>query len=1013
MLDVGKDDLQGDKNMINKNNFKNPASIYRSAPFWALNDELQPQELKRQINVFKKQGIGGTFLHPRGGMSTEYLSDDYFNAIRVCIEELDKLDMIAWLYDEDRFPSGFAGGKIVKNNPDFAQKCIVPSIVDATEVLVAEDTLAIFLIKDDKYEPVSLDSIPTEGKILSIALVQTYKQPRFDGESYVDVCSKEAIDEFINITHEKYYQNFKEYFGTTIPAIFTDEPNFNTNIPGAIPWTKDFEIKFKVKFGYDLLMKLPDLFLNTENCQKTRYNYWDLISSLFVEAFSKNVYDWCEKKGIAYTGHFWEHVFPSPRHTGSVMPHYEYMQYPGIDMLFVANEETPEMYGNDFNVKEVSSVANQLGKERVISETHGASGWGLDFRYQKRATDWQLVLGINLFSQHLSLYSMTGYRKRDFPQSFLDHQPWWDEYKMLGDYMGRLSYALSQGQYQADVLVLHPSSSTWTAFGALEENEQAIEISTSIKNVVKNLNQLQIMFDLGDDIIISKHGKIIDGQFVVGKMKYKVVILPQMDVIRADVFELLRAFRQNNGIIIASGKTPTLLEGVYSNELVTFFNDHKIIKLENEKNTLSAFLYSMSVERVVLQEANQKDISNVYGHIRKEGDSKTVFVCNLDMEQRVELLLKLEKPFSTIQFNAENGETSDCEVFLNNEGEYYIKFTLDALNSALFLMDESQLIYPGKEENKSNIEKVLDLSDWSVKTLDYNAINIQFCRASLDNEPYGEIDDVLRIDDSFKDRLGIERGHIFMRQPWMYSDEEKKDLHFVKAEYPFVVETMPKGSLMAAVELPDKFSVFINDIKVSPKDEYYKDRVFVLYDIAAYVKTGANVIRIESNQYGVLINLESIYILGDFKLSTTENGFAICDANALSPGNLVKQGYPYYSGKIEYRTEVNIDSDFDDAILCFDNFFGVTATVKVNDKKVCSLGWKPYCVNLTSYLKKGSNTLVIEIANSLQNLMGPFDIKANLNLAEPGSFYTSKHEKFSPVGFQGVAEIHLMTKMCR
>lgn len=995
--------------MINKGNFKNPDAIYRSAPFWALNDELQPQELKRQINVFKEQGIGGAFLHPRGGMSTEYLSDDFFNAIRACIEEFDKLDMIAWLYDEDRYPSGVAGGKVVKKNAEFAQKCIVPSIMDATKVLVSEDTFALFLLKDGNFEQISLDCIPKEGKILTVSLVQTHKQARFDGESYVDVCNKEAIDEFIQITHEKYYENFKDSFGNSIPAIFTDEPHFNTSIPGALPWTKDFEVKFKAKYGYDLIQQLPNLFLSMENCEKTRFDYWDLISSLFVEAFSKNIYDWCEEKGIAYTGHFWEHVFPSPLHTGSVMPHYEYMQYPGIDMLFVSDPDSPDMYGNDFNVKEVSSVANQLGKERVLSETYGGSGWGLDFRYQKRASDWQLALGINLFCQHLSLYSMTGYRKRDFPQSFLDHQPWWDEYKMLGDYTGRLSYALSQGQYQADVLVLHPSSSTWTAYGSLEKNEKSMVIGSSIKNVVKNLNQLRIMFDLGDDIILSKHGKIINGKFVVGKMKYKVIILPEMEVLRESVFELLKTFLQSGGLIITTGKTPTLLDGIYSKELVEFFKNYKIIKIENNKVDLSSHLFAMGVERIVLQEVNGEDISNIYGHIRKEGESKTIFVCNLDMEQKVELTLRLESPFSIMQFNGENGESSDCEIYCNNEGQYYVTFTLDALNSTLFLINESQMIEPKKETKKANMERVMKFTQWSVEALDPNAINLQFCKASLNHEPYGEIDDVLKIDDSFKDRLGVERGNIFVRQPWMYTEEQKSNTNFIKAEYPFIVEAMPSGDLMAAVELSDKFAVYINDTKVLPKNDYYKDRAFVLYDIKTHVKTGENILRIESEQYGVLINLESVYILGDFKLSNTGDVFAICEANTLYAGNLVDQGYPYYSGKTAYTTEVIIDSDFSAAFLSFNNFDGVTAVVKVNDEKVGAIGWKPYCVELTNFLKNGVNTITIEIANSLQNLMGPFDSKANLNKVTPGSFYTEKHENFLPVGFDGVAEIHLLT----
>ena len=82
-------------------------------------------------------------------------------------------------------------------------------------------------------------------------------------------------------------------------------------------------------------------------------------------------------------------------------------------MLFNTVEERIQ-FGNDLIVKEVSSVANQLGKGRVLSETHGASGWNLSFAEQKRMIDWQMVLGVNLICQHLVHLSLRGYRKRDF-----------------------------------------------------------------------------------------------------------------------------------------------------------------------------------------------------------------------------------------------------------------------------------------------------------------------------------------------------------------------------------------------------------------------------------------------------------------------------------------------------------------------------------------------------------------------------------------------------------------------
>ena len=95
--------------------FKNPASEYRAAPFWAWNNKLDKNELVWQIEQLKKMGFGGFHMHVRTGMATDYLSDEYMEIVNACVEKARKEKMLAWLYDEDRWPSGAAGGIVTKN----------------------------------------------------------------------------------------------------------------------------------------------------------------------------------------------------------------------------------------------------------------------------------------------------------------------------------------------------------------------------------------------------------------------------------------------------------------------------------------------------------------------------------------------------------------------------------------------------------------------------------------------------------------------------------------------------------------------------------------------------------------------------------------------------------------------------------------------------------------------------------------------------------------------------------
>ena len=79
----------------------NPTKDYRPVPFWSWNDKLEAGELARQIELMHDAGIGGFFMHARGGLLTDYLSDDWFNVTRAAIHAAEKCDMNPWAYDEN------------------------------------------------------------------------------------------------------------------------------------------------------------------------------------------------------------------------------------------------------------------------------------------------------------------------------------------------------------------------------------------------------------------------------------------------------------------------------------------------------------------------------------------------------------------------------------------------------------------------------------------------------------------------------------------------------------------------------------------------------------------------------------------------------------------------------------------------------------------------------------------------------------------------------------------------
>ena len=96
--------------------FRSPGPLYRDTVFWSWNCALESEELRRQIAIFRRMGMGGFHMHARTGLATPYLGPEFMARVRDCVREARNSGMLAWLYDEDRWPSGAAGGLVTQNS---------------------------------------------------------------------------------------------------------------------------------------------------------------------------------------------------------------------------------------------------------------------------------------------------------------------------------------------------------------------------------------------------------------------------------------------------------------------------------------------------------------------------------------------------------------------------------------------------------------------------------------------------------------------------------------------------------------------------------------------------------------------------------------------------------------------------------------------------------------------------------------------------------------------------------
>lgn len=407
-------------------------------PFWFLNGDLKKKELCRQLADFAAHGVYGVVLHPRMGLAKRivYLGDSYFGYIKTAVEEAAKLGMTVVLYDEGMYPSGSACGQVVKDHPEFAsQGLVLTKVLLGGDEKLAETKDGILAVRK------------SGGTLRGLHWGEDDGEP--NAPASADILNPDAVNRFIALTHEAYYQELKPYFGSTILGFFTDEPSIlGRNVSGMFPWTQGFGTIFTEAGGN--LEGLAGLFFGEENADTALYQR--LLLQREGEVYYGSLSKWCEEHGIALMGH---------PHQSDDIEVEKYFHIPGQDLVlrWIAPEKGG-LTGIDSTMAKCSADAARLmGRRRNANECFGACNknnnpWQLSGGDMKWYLDWLAVRGVNLFIPHAFYYSIAGKRKEERPPDVGPNSIWWPHYRMWSDYMRRLSCLMTDAELHADVAVL-------------------------------------------------------------------------------------------------------------------------------------------------------------------------------------------------------------------------------------------------------------------------------------------------------------------------------------------------------------------------------------------------------------------------------------------------------------------------------------------------------------------------------------------------------------------------------
>ncbi|MBN1435823.1 MAG: hypothetical protein JW936_02005 [Sedimentisphaerales bacterium] len=459
-----------------------PAAEFSLCPFWFWNDKLDEREICRQIDEFYEHGVYGFVIHPRLGLpsDTGWMSGRLLKMMRSAIEYAAKKGMWVVLYDEGMYPSGSSAGQVVAENPEYAVRGLYPRELTSQQeepVLEAGENLLAVVPRANGQRLAVIDR-PADGFIRGLHYIGDVDQPRRSDKSTppeehppaADLLNPNAVQCFLDKVYCRYFQEFGQYFGKTIKAIFTDEPNLlgrRRQDDRARPGTTDILEHVQQYLGYDFTPHLPALWYDDEpDASLHRRNYDRAVRNRLEATYYEPLGRFCQDHNIALTGH--------PAESDEIAP-LRYFQWPGQDMVWrqVQPRHRSILAGPHATMAKCSSSAMvHAGCRRNVNECFGAYGPKLSEEEMKFLTNWLIVRGVNLIVPHAFYYSVRGPRIDESPRDVGMHSPWWSTYRQYADTIRRLCWLNTDSRCLCSVAILTEGDALpWKAAKILQENQ--------------------------------------------------------------------------------------------------------------------------------------------------------------------------------------------------------------------------------------------------------------------------------------------------------------------------------------------------------------------------------------------------------------------------------------------------------------------------------------------------------------------------------------------------------------
>ena len=656
---------------VHRDNFHKPPREFGILPFWFLNGELDPEEMRYQLREFREKGMPGIILHGRYGLEETYIGETYLDRINFAVEEAQKLGLQTWIYDEMNWPSGTADKRVLQARPDLAQRyieCINMTVrgpwftyltgADSRYLDFEKSTpVAAFAIRmDGAQEVIDLtpnlsfrDVIPWEAPAGNWRLMYIVEKI---ADYYIDAMNPEATTEFLKLGYDPYVAAVEGKMSSQMLGFYTDEPAMHYYITGGdnpiVPWTKDMFRRFQERNGYNLRPRLPDLFFDiSPDSARIRYDFYNTLTDFYSNAFYKQIHEWCQEHNVLFTGHllYEEWLRRLIRVEGNVFKHYPHMDVIGVDHLYpiVGNRDRPDEH---VAMKVGSSAAHQLGSPRLLCELFGGIFMDATMQRMKWIADWEYVLGVNLLNPHGFHYTLEGPRKRDWPPSMFYQYPWWNYYGDFSNYISRLSHLLSGGKHVARVAVLWPMNAMFATYTPQSHNALGDRTNLDFNTLTDTLLRVHYDFDYLDEDMLA-NAEMEGNTIRIRDEAYELLILPPMAHLKLSTLERLEKFVSQGGRVLGMIFLPDK----------AFVDTDKVTGLVDVSDRVRSLF---GIDPVETQQSFQKQTGLDLLQRQLSGGGRTAFLRSyalarqlpMRIQQQIGIMGQTESPFFVIEFGA-------------------------------------------------------------------------------------------------------------------------------------------------------------------------------------------------------------------------------------------------------------------------------------------------------------------------------------------------------------------------